>query len=65
VLLHRLEQRRLRLRRRAVDLIRQDHMREDRAAHELEDATAGRVILLEQLRPGDVGRHQVRRELYA
>ena len=33
-LLHRLEQRGLRARRRAVDLVRQEHVREDRAGEE-------------------------------
>ena len=36
VLLHRLEQRRLRLRRRAVDLVGQDHVGEDRPLHKPE-----------------------------
>ena len=35
LLLHRLEQRGLRLRRRAVDLVGQDHVGEDRPADEL------------------------------
>jgi hypothetical protein len=65
MLLHRLQQRGLRLRRRAVDLVGEDDVREDRSVHELEDAAPGRVILLEQLRPRDVRRHQVRRELHA
>ena len=34
ILLHRLEQRRLRLRRRAIDLVGQDDVGEDRAGHE-------------------------------
>ena len=40
-LLHRLEQRRLRLRRRAVDLVGQNHVREDRTGQELEASRAG------------------------
>ena len=65
MLLHRLQQRGLRLRRRAVDLVREHGVGEDRAAHVLEAALPGRVILLEHLRPRDVARHQVRRELHA
>ncbi len=56
---HRLEQRRLGLRRRAVDLVRENDVREHRALVELERA----VTLVEHVRPGDVGRQQVRREL--
>ena len=37
---HRLEQRRLRLRHRAVDLVDEQHVREHRAGHELEVALA-------------------------
>ncbi len=61
VLLHRLEQRRLRLRRRAVDLVGEDDLREDRPVREPQRARA--VLLLENLGAGDVGRHQVGREL--
>ena len=61
VLLHRLEQGRLRLGRRAVDLVGQDDLREDRSADERELAVPAR--LLDDLGAGDVGRHQVRREL--
>ena len=65
VLLHRLEQRRLGLGRRAVDLVRQDDVREDRAVDEPDDALAGRAVLLDDLGAEDVGRHQVGRELDA
>ena len=61
MLLHRLEQARLGLGRRAVDLVGQDEVGEDRARLEAEDALA--VLLDEDVRAGDVGRHQVRREL--
>src|SRR5664280_1133359 len=60
-LAHRLQERRLRLRRRAVDLVGQEHRREH-----------GARVKLELLRPHvedreaeDVGRQRVRRELYA
>src|ERR1039457_643468 len=60
-LAHRLQERRLRLRRRAVDLVGQEHRRE-----------YGARVKLELLRPHvedreaeDVGRQRVRRELYA
>ena len=60
-LLHRLEQRGLRLRRGAVDLVGEQEVGEDRAGAEDE---LGRP-LVEDLRAGDVGGHQVRRELDA
>ena len=63
ILLHRLEQRRLRLRRRAVDLVGQDDLREDRPLHEAQPADA--LLLVEDLGAGDVRRHQVGRELDA
>ena len=63
MLLHRLEQRGLGLGRRAVDFVGQDDVREDRAAHERHlSPFAG---LLQNLRAGDVRRHEVRRELDA
>ena len=65
VLLHRFEQRGLRLRRRAVDFVREQHVREDRTGHERPAAMAGRDVLLDDVGAGDVGRHQVRRELDA
>ena len=63
VLLHRLEQRRLRLRRRAVDLVGEDDLREDRPLHEPQPPRA--LLFVEDLGAGDVGRHQVGRELDA
>jgi hypothetical protein len=63
ILLHRLEERGLRLRRRPVDLVREDHVREERPADELEGALSGHLVVLEDLGPGDVGRHEVGREL--
>src|SRR5581483_2239719 len=65
VLLHRLEQRRLSLRRRPVDLVGEENIGEDRSLHELERAPAGRRILLKNIGAGDIRRHQVRRELDA
>ena len=59
VLGHRLEQGRLRLRHRTVDLVDEQHVREDRAGAELELADA----LVEHRKPGDVRRLQVRRAL--
>ena len=61
VLLHRLEQARLGLRRRAVDLVGEDEVREDRPGLELEDPLA--VLLDEDVGAGDVGGHQVGGEL--
>ena len=63
VLLHRLEQRRLRLRGGAVDLVGQDEVAEDRPLLEAEAALA--ALLDDDVRADDVGRHQVRRELDA
>ena len=60
-LLHRLEQRRLRLRRGAVDLVREEEVREDRARPELEVA----VALVPDRRARHVRRHEVGRELDA
>jgi hypothetical protein len=64
VLLHRLEQRGLGLGRRAVDLVGQDDVGEDRARTNLNSRrpVAG---LLEHLGAGDVAGHQVGRELDA
>jgi hypothetical protein len=61
VLLHRFEQRRLRLGRRAVDLVGQDDLREDRPGHEPERPVP--VLFVEHLGAGDVGGHEVGREL--
>ena len=60
-LLHRLEQRGLRLRRGAVDLVGKEKIGEDRAGPEHEV----RRPLVEDLRAGDVARHEIRRELDA
>ena len=58
---HRLEQRRLRARHRAVDLVDEDDVREDRAGPELELAR----LLVEDRQTGDVGRLEVGRALDA
>ena len=65
MLLHCLEQRGLRLRRGAVDFVREDYARKNRPRLELEDALPRAVLFLHQLRAGDVARHQVRSELHA
>ena len=65
MLLHRFEQRRLRLRRRAVDFVRQHDVREDRSGREHHLPAAGGRVFLDEVRPGDVRRHQVGRELDA
>ena len=61
-LLHRLQQRGLRLRRRAVDFVRQQNVREDRPFDESErPPPVG--ILFQHARARDVRGHQVGREL--
>jgi len=65
VLLHRFEQRGLRLRRGAVDLVGEDHLPEQRPALKLETAPPGRRVFGDDVRADNVGRHQVRRELDA
>ena len=63
MLLHRLEQRGLRLGWRAIDLVGEHDVGEHRPAHEPKAALAGGEILLDDLGAGDVGGHQVGREL--
>src|SRR5262249_10998418 len=63
VLLHRLEQRSLRLRRRAVDLVRENDLREDRPFDEPQAASP--LFFIQDLRARDVRRHQIRSELDA
>lgn len=61
--LHGFEHRGLRLRRRAVDLVGEDDVREDRSL--LEDEVAPRLALADDLRARDVGGHQIGRVLDA
>jgi len=65
MLLHRLEQRRLCLGGRAVHLVRQHDIREHRPAHEPERALSRGLVLLDDLGPGNVGGHEIGRELDA
>ena len=62
LLLHRFQHGGLRLRRSAVDLVGQDHVGEDRTMHKFELAAAA-CLVLQDVRPGDVHRHQVGGEL--
>ena len=62
-LLHRLQQRALRLGRGAVDLVGEYQVREDRAGLVMEFAAA--VLVADDVGPHDVGGHQVRCELDA
>ena len=62
-LLHRLQECGLRLGRSPVDLVGQHDIGEDRASQKLELPDPGRLVLLDDLRAGDVRRHQVGREL--
>ena len=63
--LHRFEQGGLRLGRRAVDFVGQHDVGEDRPGQELEGPLPGDRIVLNDFRAGDVGRHEVGRELDA
>ena len=65
VLLHRFEQRRLRLGRRAVDLVGQDQVGEDRPGLELKGASRSVLRLQQDVGAQDVSWHQVGRELDA
>ena len=62
VLLHRLQQCRLGLRRGAVDLVGEQHLCEHRPTLEHQFASAGRIVL-DDLGAGDVAGHQVGSEL--
>ena len=64
-LLHGFEQRRLRLGRRAVDFVRQQDVGKDRARNKSPGAMAGGSVLFDDVGSGDVGRHQIGRELDA
>ena len=64
-LLHGFEQRGLRLGRRAVDFVGQQHVGEHRAGHERETTMPGGRVVLDDVGPGHVRRHQVGRELDA
>jgi len=63
VFLHGLQERGLGLGRRPVDLIGQDHVGEDRALDETEGTPTRVRIVVQDLRSGDIRRHQIRREL--
>ncbi len=62
VLGHRLQERGLRFRRGAVHFIRQQEVGEDRPRRELKHLAA--VAVNDELRPDDIGGHQVRRALH-
>ena len=59
---HRFQQCRLRLRRGAVHFVGQHDVGKDRSRLKLEKLLAHRVFL-NDVRSGDVGRHEIRREL--
>src|SRR5207249_6690133 len=63
VFLHRLQQGRLRLRGRAVDLVGQQDIRENGTFEKLKLPSAGGGLLLENVRAGNVRRHEVGRKL--
>ena len=63
--LHRLQQSRLRFGRGAVDFVCEDDIREQRPFEEPEFTSPRVPVLLDDLRPGDVGGHQVGGELHA
>ena len=64
LLLHRLQQRRLRARRGAVDFVGHQQLGEDRTGDEAEAALAA-LAFFQHLGAENVGRHQVGRELDA
>ena len=63
--LHRLQQGGLRFWRRAVDFVGQKQVREDRPVDKAEFPMARLPVIVNDFRPGDVGRHQVGCELNA
>ncbi len=63
MLLHGLQQGRLRLRRGPVDLVGEHDVREDRPRPEHHLLPIRGLVLLQDLRSRDVGGHEVRREL--
>ncbi len=65
LLLHRFQQGRLRFRRRAVDLVGQHNVGEQRPGQKTERTRTRLFVFLNNLRARDVGRHQVGRELHA
>jgi hypothetical protein len=65
VLLHGLQQGRLGLGRRPVDFVGQDDLGEDRPMLEAELAPPRGRVVHHDIRPDDVGGHEVRRELDA
>ena len=64
-LLHGFEQRSLSLWRGAINFVGQHKIAEDRAMHERPFTTARDLVLFNDVRAGDVRRHQVGRELDA
>ena len=64
MLLHRLEQRRLRLGRGPVDLVGEHDVGEDRSLDEAEGAPARGQVFLDDLGAGDVARHEIGGELH-
>jgi hypothetical protein len=65
IFLHRLEEGRLRLGRRAVDFVSEDHVGEDGAGNEPDLPPPGATIFFDDLGADDVRRHQVGSELDA
>ena len=63
--LHALKHRRLRLRRRAINLVRENDVGEHRPGQKLECTRTCRLVLGDDFRARDIARHQVGRELYA
>jgi hypothetical protein len=64
-LLHRLQERRLRLRGRAIDLVGEHHVGEQRPFKKPQLPRPSRLVFLEHVGADDVGRHQVGGELDA
>ena len=61
--LRRFEERGLRFRRRSVDFVGENDVREDRARRERKGARPGRRVFLENVEAQNIGGRQIRREL--
>lgn len=54
----------LRLRRRAIDFVRKNHIAKQRAFHEAEKSFTSGMVFFENFRASDIAGHQIGRELH-